>query len=169
MGVLPALQARYKMLRFDYDPDDGELQANVELPLEDASLTSNQFHRAVHAVLHGTQQFDPVIRHAMQTGEVDLELLDDTRRRARAARQLDRLTREAGGSEELERVLSGDGPTVDDEEARAVFERMFGVGDDAESAGGARAAGGDVDDDTHDGHEGRDGHEGHDGDARKAG
>lgn len=169
LGVLPALQARYKMLRFDYDPNDGELQPNVELPLEDASLTSAQFHRAVHAVLHGTQQFDPVIRHAMQTGEVSLEMLDDTRRRARAARRLDRLVEEAGGSEELERAISGDGPAVDDEEARAVFERMFGVSDDAGSEGGERATGGDVDDDTHEGREGHDGHEGHDGDARKAG
>jgi hypothetical protein len=128
LGVLPALQGRYKMLRFDHDPQDGEVQPNVELALEDASLTSDQFHRAVQAVLRGIQRFDPVIRRAMQTGEVSLEILDDRPQRTSSARRLAELEEEAGGSEELARVISGEGPAVDDEEARAAFERIFGIG-----------------------------------------
>jgi hypothetical protein len=166
LGVLPALQARYKMLRFDYDPDDGELQANVELPLEDASLTSSQFHRAVHAVLHGTQHFDPVIRRAMQTGEVALEMLDE-KRRGRMERRIDALAAEAGGPDELEQAIAGSGPAVDDEEARAIFERLFDIGN---GDGGAGDRG------VHGPQGGADGHAGDgaddeadDGDARKAG
>ena len=37
--ALVALQARFKLLRFDYDPQDGEIRPNVELPLEDSSLS----------------------------------------------------------------------------------------------------------------------------------
>lgn len=129
LGVLPILQGRTKMLRFDFDPADGELQPNVEVPLEDSGLTSTQFHRAVHTVLNGIQRFDPVIRRAMQTGEVNLELLADARRRERSARRLENLVAEAGGDDELREALSGDGPAVDDDEARAAFRRIVD-GDD---------------------------------------
>lgn len=165
LGVLPALQGRYKMLRFDHDPQDGELQPNVELALEDASLTSDQFHRAVQAVLRGIQRFDPVIRRAMQTGEVALEILDDRARRTPSARRLAALEEEAGGSEELARVISGEGPAVDDDEAKAIFERLFGIGGETtEPPGGDR-----------DGRAGEPGgvdrgdDDGEDGEARKAG
>ncbi|MFM8703088.1 MAG: hypothetical protein ACKOHG_04345, partial [Planctomycetia bacterium] len=30
--ALLSLQARFKLLRFDYDPQDGEIRPNVELP-----------------------------------------------------------------------------------------------------------------------------------------
>jgi hypothetical protein len=46
--TLTSIQTQYKMLRFDYDPSDGEIRPNVELPLEDADLTSRQFHRLLH-------------------------------------------------------------------------------------------------------------------------
>lgn len=165
LGVLPALQGRYKMLRFDHDPQDGELQPNVELALEDASLTSDQFHRAVQAVLRGIQRFDPVIRRAMQTGEVALEILDERTRRSSSARRLAALEEEAGGSEELARVISGEGPAVDDDEAKAIFERIFGIGgEETEPRAGAC--------DSRDGEPGgvdRGDDDGEDGEARKAG
>lgn len=68
------IQSRYKMLRFDYDPADGEVRPNVELPLEDATLTATQFHRVMHALIDGIGRFDPVIRKAMETGTVSLDL-----------------------------------------------------------------------------------------------
>ena len=135
----------------------------MELALEDASLTSDQFHRAVQAVLRGIQRFDPVIRRAMQTGEVALEILDERTRRSSSARRLAALEEEAGGSEELARVISGEGPAVDDDEAKAIFERIFGIGgEETEPRAG----------DGRDGEPGgvdRGDDDGEDGEARKAG
>ena len=45
--ALATIQSQFKMMRFDHDPHDGEIRPNVELPLEDSSLTSRQFHRVL--------------------------------------------------------------------------------------------------------------------------
>lgn len=106
--ALAAIQARYKLLRFDYDTADGEIRPNVELPLEDAELTSRLFHRMMHAVMHGVQRFDGVIRQAMQTGEVSFASLDrDEAGAAPDVSRLQRLAAEAGGLEALERIACG--------------------------------------------------------------
>lgn len=111
-----SFQMRYKMLRFDYDPDDGELRPNIELPLENASLTSQQFHRLVHGVLHGVQQFDKVMRHTIETGEVSFECLDNagqTPAVSDEAARLNDLVERAGGIDELEKLLGGGEPEAD--------------------------------------------------------
>jgi len=110
--ALVSIQLRYKMLRFDYDASDGEIRPNIELPLEDSTLTSRQFHRLIHGMLHGMGRFDRAIRRAMETGEVSFDDLgeeeqassppDDTAR-------LDDLAERAGGIDELEKLLGGDG------------------------------------------------------------
>jgi hypothetical protein len=118
--ALVAMQARFKLLRFDYDPDDGEIRPNVELPLEDSTLTSNQFHRLMHAVIVGVQRLDAVIRHAMETGQVHLELMreppaDDGGAAADDHDPLEALARRAGGIDALERLLGGEGLDDQDE------------------------------------------------------
>ena len=40
-----------KMLRYEYDPTDGEIRASIELPLEDAILTERQFNRCLSALI----------------------------------------------------------------------------------------------------------------------
>lgn len=108
--ALVAIQMRYKMLRFDYDPDSGELRPNVELPLEDAALTSRLFHRLVHAMIHGMKRFAPVIQHAMQTGEVSMALVDDGKPSDDPAPDIARLlelSEQAGGIDALESLLGG--------------------------------------------------------------
>lgn len=124
--ALVALQARFKLLRFDYDPDDGEIRPNVELPLEDSSLSSKQFHRLMHAVILGVQRLDRVIRHAMETGTICLDLMNEGESGGGDDNQLDHddtafletledLAEEAGGIEALERLLGGDGLDRNDE------------------------------------------------------
>lgn len=115
--AIASIQSRYKMLRFDYDPSDGEIRPNVELPLEDADLTSRQFHRMMHAMLHGVPRFDGVIRQAMDTGRVSFECLTDDEPDGDlpVLARLYRLAEEAGGVEALERLACGD--AVDGEEA----------------------------------------------------
>ena len=63
-GVFEALldfQARTKLVRFDYDPDDGEVRANAEIGIEDSLFTSMQFNRLVRAVGNAVLELDPVI------------------------------------------------------------------------------------------------------------
>jgi hypothetical protein len=40
-----------KMLQWEYDPSDGEIRAIIEFPLEDAQLTSQQFHRCLDGLI----------------------------------------------------------------------------------------------------------------------
>ncbi|NCY01343.1 MAG: hypothetical protein EBX36_00110 [Planctomycetia bacterium] len=116
-----AIQMRYKMLRFDYDPETGELRPNVELPLEDAEITSRLFHRLVHAMIHGVKRFAPVIQHAMRTGEVSMALVDDGTPSDDPGPDLARLAElaeEAGGIDALEALLGGCASDDDDCEGK---------------------------------------------------
>lgn len=108
--AIASIQSQYKLLRFDYDPKDGELRPNIELPLEDSEITSRQFHRLIHGVLHGVQRFDGVIRHAMETGEVSfasVERMEDLEPPSPEVIRLHRLAEEVGGIDELERLVTG--------------------------------------------------------------
>ncbi|MBM4010070.1 MAG: hypothetical protein FJ286_01630 [Planctomycetes bacterium] len=132
--AIASIQTQYKMLRFDYDPSDGEIRPNVELPLEDSELTSRQFHRLMHGMLHGVPRFDRVIRHAIERGEVSFAGLDDEEPTGapppRIAR-LQRLAEEAGGIEALERLACGG----DEPEAESpATESRDAVGDDGSAA-----------------------------------
>lgn len=128
--ALVALQARFKLLRFDYDPDDGEIRPNVELPLEDSTLTSKQFHRLMYAVIIGVNQLDAVVRHAMETGEVRLDLVQDGPTETGdqgiddETHRLESLAARAGGIDALERLLGGEG--LDDDEGEPEAERKAG-------------------------------------------
>ena len=108
--AIASIQTQYKMLRFDYDPSDGEIRPNVELPLEDSELTSRQFHRLMHGMLHGVPRFDRVIRHAIETGEVSFAGLADEEPAGAPPPQIARLQRlaeEVGGIDALERLACG--------------------------------------------------------------
>jgi hypothetical protein len=111
-------QARSKLIRFDYDPDDGELRANAEIAVEDSSFTSFQLHRLIQAVGNAVLELDPVVRHAMQTGAVDMNRLADSASPDGESNLLQGLADEAGGVETLERLACGD-PLPDDEAAAA--------------------------------------------------
>lgn len=120
-AVLEALltfQARAKLVRFDYDPDDGEVCANAEIGIEDSIFTTTQFHRLLKAVGNAVLELDPVIRHAMLTGEVDMNRLVDLDVDDGDRRRLEDLATEAGGIEALERLICGDS-TAGDEAAAA--------------------------------------------------
>ena len=108
--AIASIQSQYKMMRFDYDPADGEIRPNVELPVEDAEVTSDQFHRLMHGLYRGMQRFDGVIRHAMLTGEVSFASVppdEDEAAPPPSIARLQRLADEAGGIEELERIACG--------------------------------------------------------------
>lgn len=107
-------QARTKLVRFDYDPDDGEVRANAEIGIEDSLFTSMQFNRLVRAVGNAVLELDPVIRHAMRTGEVDMKRLADVHADTEEHNRLQDLATEAGGIEALEKLVCGDPPSAED-------------------------------------------------------
>ena len=73
LRALMAIMQRTKMVRFDWDPADGEIRCSVECPLEDGSLTRRQFIRMLRALPEIIDDWDPVIRGAMETGELRLD------------------------------------------------------------------------------------------------
>jgi hypothetical protein len=112
--AIASIQAQYKMLRFDYDPTDGEIRPNMEIPLEDGGITCRQFHRVMHGLYLGVQRFDGVIRHAMATGEVSFasvpaeELAEESiEEPSPTLPRLHQLAEQAGGIEALERIACG--------------------------------------------------------------
>jgi len=115
-------QARAKLVRFDYDPEDGELRANAEIAVEDSEFTSAQLHRLVRAVGNSVLALDPVIRHAMRTGQVDMGLVADPDDSGGDDARLLALAEEAGGVDALEKLICGeplDGATEQGEDGAA--------------------------------------------------
>jgi hypothetical protein len=72
--VLLDIAMRTKMIRFEHDPADGEIRCTIECPLEDGSLTERQFLRMLECLAESIDRWHPVIRRAMETGVVALDL-----------------------------------------------------------------------------------------------
>lgn len=99
------IQSKMKLIRFDLE-DEGHLQPNIEISLEKSPMCAEQLHRAIAGLLMAVRQFDPVIRHAMETGAVDLDLVKDEPPETPAdVTRILELGESAGGLEALERLL----------------------------------------------------------------
>ena len=72
--TLLEITMRTKMIRFELDPRDGEIRCAVECPIEDGTLTRLQFDSILDGLVSAVDLWDPVIRRAMETGAVSLEL-----------------------------------------------------------------------------------------------
>ncbi len=59
-----------KLIQFEYDPDDGEIRAMIEFPLEDAELTDRQLMRCVSALPAVLDEYHDVITGAISKGTV---------------------------------------------------------------------------------------------------
>jgi hypothetical protein len=93
---------RTKMVQFEYDPSDGEIRAIIEFPLEDGKITAKQLRRMVGGLSRIIDEYDPMIRKAMETGQFVPE------------------KGESGGVEEALSRLTG----VDPDEVRALLEEV---------------------------------------------
>jgi hypothetical protein len=125
LAMLPAIQARLKLLRFDYSAKSGHLKPNVELPIEDGTLTQTQFERAFQTVLRAIHELDAGIRRVMQTGKATPEDLGDGPAPSLMEHIAEGLAAEVGGPESLERLITGEGPAVGDDEARTLLDRIM--------------------------------------------
>jgi hypothetical protein len=102
------VQAQMKLIRFDFD-EAQYLQPNVEIPLEEAPLCAAQLHRAITAILVVIRRFDPVFRQAMETGEVDMALVqDDPPEPPAEVTEILDIATAAGGLDAVEKLLGGD-------------------------------------------------------------
>jgi len=100
--ALLAITMRTKLIRFEYDPSDGEVRCTVECAVEDGGLTKRQFFRMLHCLSESIDRWHPVIRAAMDSGVVNLEPV------AGGAEHLARLAAieaSAGGIERLEELV----------------------------------------------------------------
>jgi len=100
--VLLAITMRTKLIRFEYDPSDGEVRCTVECAVEDGCLTRRQFLRMLHSLSESIDRWDPVIRGAIDAGLVNLEPV------AGGANHLARLAAieaSAGGIDQLEELV----------------------------------------------------------------
>ena len=70
LQLLPAIVQRSKMIRFEHDPDGGEVRCSVECPIEDGTVTRRQFLRMLKAIPELIDDWDRAIRLAMTTGTV---------------------------------------------------------------------------------------------------
>lgn len=67
--TLLAISWETKMIRWEYDPLDGEIRASIGFPLEDAPLTEQQFNRALSALIHIVDSLAmPRIQAVLETG-----------------------------------------------------------------------------------------------------
>ncbi|MFP4320299.1 MAG: hypothetical protein ACLFQ7_15205, partial [Phormidium sp.] len=61
---------RYKLVRWQRDPRDGEVRLQADLPLEDGELSSRQFWRTLQGCLQIAQQGRKQVQQVLQTGAV---------------------------------------------------------------------------------------------------
>ena len=67
--TLLALTWSSKMLRWEYDPMDGEVRASIAFPLEDAPLTEQQFNCALSGLIQLVDEVAmPRIQTVLETG-----------------------------------------------------------------------------------------------------
>lgn len=70
LQTMAHIEYQVKMLRLEYDPTDGEVQASIELALEDAPLTERQFNRCLDALVQLVdQEAMPRLQAVLTTGE----------------------------------------------------------------------------------------------------
>jgi hypothetical protein len=58
-----------KLLRFEYDPSDGEVRVSIEIPIEDGNFTERQLWRCLQALAFVDRQVMPRLQAVLAYGE----------------------------------------------------------------------------------------------------
>ena len=90
---------------FEYNEESGELRATVEFPIGENRLTASQIKSCLLLLLGVIDSADPVIRHAMKTGLVDLECGEKIEEDS-DKKELNDLLKKAGGIEGLRKLAA---------------------------------------------------------------
>jgi hypothetical protein len=74
-GFQALLIANYRtsMVQFEFDPNDGEVRAGVEFPVEDGAVTQRQLRAVLHGIASIVDEADPFVRGALESGKVEHE------------------------------------------------------------------------------------------------
>lgn len=70
LKVLGELNYRLRLMKFGWDPTDGEIAAYVDLWIMDAEITNGQFGRMAQAYMSILDDESPRIRQAIESGTV---------------------------------------------------------------------------------------------------
>ena len=65
------------MIQFEYDPSDGEIRAMVEFPIEDGKVTAKQLRRILGGFPYIVDEYDEMIRTAIEQGKFAPKKEDD--------------------------------------------------------------------------------------------
>jgi hypothetical protein len=68
LQTLATLHYETRLVRFAYNPSNGEIIASVELPLADAELTQNQLCQSLQLLLHLVDRSLPRLKTVLATG-----------------------------------------------------------------------------------------------------
>lgn len=74
LSVLTQIAFLTRSLQCEYDPEDGEVRYAVDSWVLDNTLTQSQLDVMVRIIIELLEEYDPVVRHAMETGRVDLSM-----------------------------------------------------------------------------------------------
>lgn len=69
LAMIAAMNYRRKLVKFGYDEADGEINACVDIPVEDGTLTSTQFFRCMAALLEALEESRSRITAVLETGK----------------------------------------------------------------------------------------------------
>jgi hypothetical protein len=94
---------RTSMLQYEFDPNDGEVRASVEFPVEDGTVTQRQVRAILHGIASVVDEADPFLRAALETGRVNHEAWVPGLSPEMA--QMMALVQKAGGIEAARRLL----------------------------------------------------------------
>ena len=68
MQTMLVISWETRFLQWEYDPDDGEIRAMIEFPIEDAKLTRKQFLRVIEELINLVRVSYPRLKAAMEGG-----------------------------------------------------------------------------------------------------
>jgi len=71
------IQLREKLIKFDFDEEEGALRLVVEFPLEDSNLTVTQLQRCLRQMIHVIDKYYQVLNRAAKKGVVDFSEEED--------------------------------------------------------------------------------------------
>jgi hypothetical protein len=94
-----------KSLAFEYDAESKKLWVTVDLPLEDGTLTANQVERIVGTLVELIDEYHPVLKHAIDCGEIDFRRTGNASASQPAATEVENLIRKLGGLDKVKKIL----------------------------------------------------------------
>ena len=71
LETLLAIGYTTKSVNYEYDKTDGEVRATVEFPIMDGAVNKEQIVRSLQLLVSVVDTMDPVVRHAISTGQYD--------------------------------------------------------------------------------------------------